>query len=201
MSATISTEQTELPAYQVVRRQRIIDAGKELLRAQDYDSIQIRDVASAANVALGTLYRYFNSKEHLYANVVYDWALPFAQRKVATDTGLTTTEAISLRLRNALSSFEKHPYFYKAILQLRSSTAPDVAPVMARLGEALEAPIRAEMSALDDAEAADITVMVWAVLLDVVSRVYLQDKTMEEAYGVLDRFVALIQYRLELAEA
>ena len=71
---------------------------------------------------------------------------------------------ISRRLRNALSSFEKHPYFYKAILQLRSSTAEDVAPVMARLGEVLEAPIREAMSALDDAEAADITVMVWALL-------------------------------------
>lgn len=201
MAGTISTEQVELPAYQVVRRQRIIDAGKDLLRAQDYDSIQIRDVASEANVALGTLYRYFNSKEHLYANVVYDWALPFAQRTMAPEADLSTTEVIARRLRNALSSFEKHPYFYKAILQLRSSTAEDVAPVMARLGEVLEAPIREEMSVLDDAEAADITVMVWALLLDVVSRVILQNMTMEQAYGVLDRFVALIQHRLEQAEA
>ncbi len=120
MAGTISTEQVELPAYQVVRRQRIIDAGKDLLRTQEYDSIQIRDVASEANVALGTLYRYFNSKEHLYANVVYDWALPFAQRTVPQDSGLSTTEVISRRLRNALSSFEKHPYFYKAILPPRT---------------------------------------------------------------------------------
>ena len=87
MAGTISTEQVELPAYQVVRRQRIIDAGKDLLRTQEYDSIQIRDVASEANVALGTLYRYFNSKEHLYANVVYDWALPFAAVRAGYEAG------------------------------------------------------------------------------------------------------------------
>lgn len=190
-------QRAELPAYQVVRRQRIIDAAKELLRVTDYESIQIRDVAAAANVALGTLYRYFSSKEHLYAEVVYDWALPFAEAKLPQSETMGTTERISQRLHRALNSFEKHPYFYKAILQLRGSSMADVAPVMANLGETLEKPIRAEMTALDDTEAADITVMVWALLMDVVSRVISGDKDITEAYRVLDRFVELIKHRLE----
>ncbi|PRB70405.1 TetR/AcrR family transcriptional regulator [Arthrobacter sp. MYb213] len=188
---------SELPAYQVVRRQRIIDAAKDMLRVTDYESIQIRDVATSANVALGTLYRYFSSKDHLYAEVVFDWATPFSQTRLPNDELMGTTERISFRLRGALASFEKHPYFYKAILQLRSSSVADVGPVMVRLGEILEEPIRVEMSALDEAEAADITVMVWALLMDVVSRVISKDKTIQEAYRILDRFVVLVKHRLE----
>lgn len=80
MAGQLSGETLELPAYQLVRRQRILDAAKSLLKVNDYESIQIRDVAAEANVALGTLYRYFSSKEHLYAYVVHDWAVPLGTR-------------------------------------------------------------------------------------------------------------------------
>ena len=32
-----------------------------------YDAVQMRDVAGEAGVALGTIYRYFASKDHLLA--------------------------------------------------------------------------------------------------------------------------------------
>ena len=51
-----------------------IDAGLTLLSERDYDKIQVKDVAEEANVALGTLYHYFSSKEHLFAEVLVAWA-------------------------------------------------------------------------------------------------------------------------------
>lgn len=47
------------------RRQRIMDATIALASAGGYDAVQMREVADRADVALGTLYRYFPSKVHL----------------------------------------------------------------------------------------------------------------------------------------
>jgi AcrR family transcriptional regulator len=47
------------------RRQRILDATLALASRGGYDAVQMRAVAEQANVALGTLYRYFPSKIHL----------------------------------------------------------------------------------------------------------------------------------------
>jgi TetR/AcrR family transcriptional regulator, cholesterol catabolism regulator len=47
------------------RRQRIIDATLALASKGGFDAVQMRAVAERADVALGTLYRYFPSKIHL----------------------------------------------------------------------------------------------------------------------------------------
>src|SRR5881392_1101779 len=52
-------------AAQRERRQRILDATLALASKGGYDAVQMRAVAERANVALGTLYRYFPSKIHL----------------------------------------------------------------------------------------------------------------------------------------
>jgi AcrR family transcriptional regulator len=52
-------------AAQRDRRRRIIDATLALAAKGGYDAVQMRSVAEKADVALGTLYRYFPSKIHL----------------------------------------------------------------------------------------------------------------------------------------
>src|SRR6187431_874291 len=47
------------------RRKRILDATIALATKGGYDAVQMRAVAENADVALGTLYRYFPSKIHL----------------------------------------------------------------------------------------------------------------------------------------
>ncbi|TAM84394.1 MAG: cholesterol catabolism transcriptional regulator KstR [Jatrophihabitans sp.] len=47
------------------RRKRILDATLALASRGGYDAVQMRSVAERADVALGTLYRYFPSKIHL----------------------------------------------------------------------------------------------------------------------------------------
>ncbi len=47
------------------RRQRILDAACALATEGGYAAVQMRDVASAAEVALGTLYRQYSSKDQL----------------------------------------------------------------------------------------------------------------------------------------
>lgn len=47
------------------RRRRILDATLALASQGGYDAVQMRAVADGADVAVGTLYRYFPSKVHL----------------------------------------------------------------------------------------------------------------------------------------
>jgi AcrR family transcriptional regulator len=65
---------TVLTTNQLARRQRVVDAGLALLERREYERIQVKDVAEEAGVALGTLYHYFSSKEHLFAEVLVKWA-------------------------------------------------------------------------------------------------------------------------------
>jgi AcrR family transcriptional regulator len=58
------------PASQLARRERILDAAVELASEGGYDAVQMREVADRADVALGTLYRYFPSKVHLLVSAM-----------------------------------------------------------------------------------------------------------------------------------
>src|SRR5262245_33004206 len=64
--ATAAPADPELgSAAQRERRRRILDATLALASKGGYDAVQMRTVADQADVALGTLYRYFPSKIHL----------------------------------------------------------------------------------------------------------------------------------------
>jgi AcrR family transcriptional regulator len=57
-------------AAQRDRRRRILDATIELASRGGFDAVQMRAVAERADVALGTLYRYFPSKIHLLVSAL-----------------------------------------------------------------------------------------------------------------------------------
>ena len=57
-------------AAQRDRRRRILDATVSLASKGGFDAVQMRAVAEQADVALGTLYRYFPSKIHLLVSAL-----------------------------------------------------------------------------------------------------------------------------------
>ena len=57
-------------AAQRDRHKRILDATLALASKGGYDAVQMRTVAERADVALGTLYRYFPSKIHLLVSAL-----------------------------------------------------------------------------------------------------------------------------------
>jgi AcrR family transcriptional regulator len=57
-------------AAQRERRRRILDATLALAAKGGYEAVQMRAVAERADVALGTLYRYFPSKIHLLVSAL-----------------------------------------------------------------------------------------------------------------------------------
>lgn len=71
MSAMVDESPVRPAAMPSTRRQheqykRMLDAAEELAMTRELDHVQMHDVAKHANVAIGTLYRYFPTKRHLF---------------------------------------------------------------------------------------------------------------------------------------
>ncbi len=67
--AALTEDDLSSPA-QRERRARILDVTLALASRGGFDAVQMREVAERADVALGTLYRYFPSKIHLLVSAM-----------------------------------------------------------------------------------------------------------------------------------
>jgi len=110
-----------LRADQQERRARIIAAAQDLMFDIDYDKIQMKDVAERSGVSLGTLYRYFNSKEHLFACVLLSWSASFGDRLDLSAEG-PALDRVKTVYRRAARAFERQPRVYAVLIQVQSSS-------------------------------------------------------------------------------
>jgi AcrR family transcriptional regulator len=121
----MSTAPDVLTASQAARRQRVIQAALELGAEGGYDAVQMRTVADTAGVALGTIYRYFSSKDHLLAAALVEWVHDLERRISARPpTGGTTADRVVSTLRRATRAMEKEPKLSEAVVTAIAS--PDV---------------------------------------------------------------------------
>ncbi len=101
---------TTLTRSQAARRERVLRAALELGASGGYDAVQMRDVATSAGVALGTIYRYFSSKDHLLAAAMVEWTHDLERRVTQRPPkGDTTTERVSDVLRRATRAHGREP--------------------------------------------------------------------------------------------
>ncbi|MBO2448228.1 TetR/AcrR family transcriptional regulator [Actinomadura barringtoniae] len=59
---------------QQARRERLLEAARELALEGGYPAVTMHDVADRAGVARATVYRYFATKDHLLTEVAATWA-------------------------------------------------------------------------------------------------------------------------------
>lgn len=107
----------ELTEKQSARRRRVIRAAMELAAGGGYEAVQMRDVASKADVALGTLYRYFPSKDHLLVAALGEWAAEM-QRRVTQrpPQAASAAERVASVLRRAARALERQPMLTTALV-------------------------------------------------------------------------------------
>src|SRR5437764_5906470 len=100
------------------RRRRIIDATIALASKGGFDAVQIREVAERADVALGTLYRYFPSKIHLLVSVLADEMETLHNRLKAASAGPESpAERVSGVLHRAVRALGANPSLYGAVIR------------------------------------------------------------------------------------
>ncbi|MGZ4461117.1 MAG: cholesterol catabolism transcriptional regulator KstR, partial [Nocardioidaceae bacterium] len=103
-------------AAQRDRRKRILDATIALASTGGFDAVQMRAVAERADVALGTLYRYFPSKIHLLVSAL---AREFEQANENLDRkpipGDTPSERVMYVLGRTTRSLQRDPNLTEAL--------------------------------------------------------------------------------------
>lgn len=127
-----------LAKSQAARRRRVLDATLALAAGGGFDGVQMRDVATEAGVALGTVYRYFESKERLLleANVEQVEALRerLADRPPA---GATAVDRVVDVLRRASRTQTRQPDATAAMVRALGSARPEVSDAVERVSTAM----------------------------------------------------------------
>jgi len=123
LSAEPADPSLALTLRQRERRERILEAAIELAAEGGYEAVQMRDVAARAGVALGTLYRYFSSKDHLLAAAWAHWAARLEPRITSRPLrGATMADRAIDFLQRATRAFEREPLLAAAVLTAAMST-------------------------------------------------------------------------------
>ena len=106
-----------LTPSQAARRERVLRTSLDLGAKGGYDAVQMRDVATEAGVALGTIYRYFGSKDHLLAAAMVEWVKDL-ERRVGQKPpkGDTTADRVRDVLSRATRAMEKEPLLSEAVV-------------------------------------------------------------------------------------
>jgi AcrR family transcriptional regulator len=127
-----------LTKSQQARRERVIRAAMELGGEGGYDAVQMRDVSQRAGVALGTIYRYFSSKDHLLAAALVEWTYDL-ERQVARrpPSGETIAERLTDILSRATRAMEREAKLSAAVLQAMTSSDPSVTRCQLDMNEAM----------------------------------------------------------------
>jgi AcrR family transcriptional regulator len=90
----------------LVRRQQILDTAWQLFQENDYDQVNIIDVAKGAGLAKGTVYLYFGTKEELFLALLSDQFEDWFDEiddSLQTDNDLAAAPALAEMLAETLA--------------------------------------------------------------------------------------------------
>ena len=114
-----------LTRAQQARRQRVVDAAMSLALEGGYEAVQMRDVAARADVAMGTVYRYFTSKDHLLAASLVHWVEQLDSRLAQSPAqGASPAGRVIDALDRALRAMGRQPTLVGAVFTALASPDP-----------------------------------------------------------------------------
>jgi AcrR family transcriptional regulator len=116
-----------------------MEAAMSLAAEGGYEAVQMRDVAERADVALGTVYRYFASKDHLLAASLVYWIDQLAE--VLSDApvkGDDSVERVANLLERSMRAMSHQPKLVAALLAAMSSLEPGVTECRERVSTTME---------------------------------------------------------------
>jgi AcrR family transcriptional regulator len=110
------------------RARRIVETAVELAEQGGFEAVRLRDVASHAGVALGTLYRRFSSKEDLLI-AAFELETADLERRVSQrpPRGDDPSERVSAFFGMATRGLIRRPNLARALLKAHAAGDPQLA--------------------------------------------------------------------------
>jgi AcrR family transcriptional regulator len=103
-----------------------------------YEVVQMRDVASRAKVALGTIYRYFESKDQMLAAALVEWTCELERRlEQRPPSGATAEERVVEVIRRASRAVERNQRLSSALVTAVASPDPGIGRYQGEVHEIL----------------------------------------------------------------
>lgn len=107
------------------RREQIVDTAARLFGQGRYHEVRMEDIAQAAGVAKGTLYRYFDDKEDLYLGLILTASNRLFQE---VDREIKKTadgeQQVSIYVEATIRFFARFPYFLELVQRIETGAAP-----------------------------------------------------------------------------
>ena len=194
-----------LSAAQLDRRRRVLDAVIGLVAAGRVDDWGMKDVAERSGVALGTIYRYFSSKDHVCAAALLEWARTLdagrAVRRVAGEPGSASepgeprepmADRLVAILRQAVRAYQQQPAFARLVMLTATSTDPFASECYAEMGRSVYATLGSALDELDPVDRRRVLDVVGAVWYQALIEWVNDRKTIAQVHEALESAARLV---------
>ena len=149
---------------QLARRRRVLEAVIGLVADGGIEEMQMRELAERSGVALGTVYRYFSSKDHVVAAALVEWAGQLDQNVSSRPLPSgTMAERLKALLRQGVRPFRREPNFAALMMRAASSTDPFASQCYQELGPIVTGTLGRALPELDADERDQVLRVVGAV--------------------------------------
>jgi len=204
-----------MSAAQLERRQRVLDAVVELVAAGSLGDMGMKDIADRSGVALGTIYRYFSSRDHVAAAALLEWARTLdggeatgavagaGGRAVDAEavagsagtgggSGGTMTDRLVTILHRAVRAYERQPSFARLLILAAMSTDPHASEAFAQMGGTVYDTLGTALDGLDPGERRRVLDVVGAVWYQAMIEWVNERKSIDEVYDSVESAARLV---------
>jgi AcrR family transcriptional regulator len=91
------------------KRARLLAAALDLFECRGFDGVAVPEIAGAASVAVGTVYRYFETKEALFNALFHHWHSAYNEFALAPPPRLNARDAFGFRWQRIMLFARTNP--------------------------------------------------------------------------------------------
>jgi TetR/AcrR family transcriptional regulator, cholesterol catabolism regulator len=171
------------------RRAIVIDVTLKMI-AESGSGVEIRDICQRSGVALGTVYKYFGSKDSLFAEAYLKWRTEHLQDITNAASGRRSNSSrMRAALRKAVDLFLEGPQYLELSALMRSSRQPEIIQQRRDLEQETASLFKGLLSDMSSKDADGIVFVLMASFSLAMTQYGAQDRTREGVYDAIDEAV------------
>ncbi len=98
-------------------REKILEAAEKIFSEKGYYDTKVYQIAEAAGVSVGTIYRFYDSKEELYAEVIKTKLKELERQVNRAIRGKEPKEALEAYVETVIGFFEEEKQFFELFMR------------------------------------------------------------------------------------